>query len=73
VAGRHCGPAFIWLQATSLVYQAAGGSALRRGGRLERCFRNVHVADQHARLSRYGTLVRVGQDLLGLASANARL
>ena len=61
------------IEAVELAYQSAGGAALRYGSRLERCFRDVHVAGQHAMLSRQGTLEPVGRVLLGLSPGTARL
>lgn len=61
------------IEAVDLVYQQAGGAALRAGSRLERCFRDVHVVGQHARLGRLGTLEPVGRVLLGLPPGAARL
>lgn len=61
------------IEAVDLVYQSAGGAALRAGTRLERCFRDIHVVGQHARLGRLGTLEPVGRVLLGLPPGGARL
>ena len=36
------------IKAVDLAYRLAGGAALAQGSRLERCFRDVHVAGQHA-------------------------
>jgi alkylation response protein AidB-like acyl-CoA dehydrogenase len=61
------------IEAVGLAYESAGGAALPYGSRLERCFRDVHVAGQHAMLSRQGTLEPVGRVLLGLSPGTARL
>ncbi len=51
--------------AVDLMYEAAGGSAVHRGGALERVFRDAHVATQHAMVSGR-TLEVLGRVALGL-------
>jgi indole-3-acetate monooxygenase len=54
------------IQAVDLMYQAAGGAALFQGSRLERCFRDVHVAGQHIAVSMQANVEPVGRVLFGL-------
>jgi alkylation response protein AidB-like acyl-CoA dehydrogenase len=61
------------IQAVDLAYQSAGGAALLYGSRLERCFRDVHMAGQHVMLSRHASLEPVGRVLFGLPPGAARL
>jgi alkylation response protein AidB-like acyl-CoA dehydrogenase len=39
------------VQATALMYTTGGGSAAYRSSRLDRCLRDIHVAQQHFRLA----------------------
>lgn len=52
-------------RAVDLMYDAAGGSAVHRGGPLERIFCDAHVATQHAMVSPR-TLEVLGRVALGL-------
>jgi alkylation response protein AidB-like acyl-CoA dehydrogenase len=47
-----------------LMYEAAGGSAVFRTSPLQRCFRDVHTATQHAMVAP-PTLETIGSVLLG--------
>lgn len=60
------------IQAVDLMYQSAGGAALFQGSRLERCFRDVHVAGQHIAVSMQANLEPVGRVLFGLPPGMAR-
>ena len=51
--------------AVDLMFNAAGTSAIYDSSRLERCFRDVHVATQHINVAS-SNLEMVGQYLLGL-------
>lgn len=59
------------IHAVDLVYRLAGGAVLHQGGRLERCFRDVHTAGQHAVVSP-ANLETVGKVLLGLPPGTER-
>jgi alkylation response protein AidB-like acyl-CoA dehydrogenase len=52
-------------KATDLVYNAGGGTSVYASSPLQRCFRDVHVATQHAMVAG-STLELVGRLLLGL-------
>lgn len=60
------------IQAVDLMYQAAGGAALFHGSRLERCFRDIHVAGQHIAVSMQANVEPVGRVLFGLPPGMAR-
>jgi hypothetical protein len=51
--------------AVDLVFTMAGTTSVYTRGRLERCFRDVHVVQQHAVVSPSG-FVTAGRQLLGL-------
>ena len=50
----------------------AGGASLFQGGRLERCFRDVHAAGQHVAVSMPANLEPIGRVLFGLPPGMAR-
>jgi alkylation response protein AidB-like acyl-CoA dehydrogenase len=52
-------------KATDLVYNAGGGTSIYAASPLQRCFRDVHVATQHAMVAG-STLELAGRVLLGL-------
>lgn len=54
------------------MYEAAGGSAVFRSSPLQRCFGDIHVAIQHARVAP-ATLETFGSVLLGLDTDTSRL
>lgn len=60
------------IQAVDLMYALAGGASLFQGGRLERCFRDVHAACQHVALSPLANLEPIGRVLFGLPPGLAR-
>jgi alkylation response protein AidB-like acyl-CoA dehydrogenase len=60
------------IQATDLMYQLGGGASLFQGGRLERCFRDVHAAGQHVAVSPLSNLEPIGRVLLGMPPGMAR-
>jgi indole-3-acetate monooxygenase len=59
------------VRAVDLVYAAAGGSAIYESGRLDRCFRDVHVAVQHIGLAT-NNYEPAGRVLLGLDPGTPR-
>ena len=59
-------------QAVDIVYELAGGTSVYETSRLERCFRDVHVATQHMIVSP-PTLQLAGRVLLGLDANIAEL
>ncbi len=67
-----CHAAQCAIQAVDLAYQSAGGVSVFQGSRLERCFRDVHVAGQHVALSMQASLEPVGRVLFGLPPGAAR-
>ena len=52
-------------KATDLVYEAGGGTSIYASSPLQRCFRDVHVATQHAMVAA-STLELTGRIFLGL-------
>ena len=60
------------IAAVNLVYQLAGGASLFQGNRLERCFRDIHVAGQHVVMSPQNYLEPLGRVLFGLPPGMAR-
>jgi alkylation response protein AidB-like acyl-CoA dehydrogenase len=60
------------IQAVDLMYQLGGGASLFQGGRLERCFRDVHAAGQHLAVSPLSNLEPIGRVLFGLPPGLAR-
>jgi alkylation response protein AidB-like acyl-CoA dehydrogenase len=60
------------IQAIDLAYQSAGGVSVFQGSRLERCFRDAHVAGQHVALTMQASLEPVGRVLFGLPPGAAR-
>jgi alkylation response protein AidB-like acyl-CoA dehydrogenase len=58
--------------AVNLAHQLAGGAAIFRGGRLERCFRDIHVAGQHVVMSPQIYMEPLGRVLFGLPPGMAR-
>ena len=60
------------IQATDLMYQLGGGASLFQGGRLERCFRDVHAAGQHVAVSPLSNLEPIGRVLFGMPPGMAR-
>jgi indole-3-acetate monooxygenase len=67
-----CHAAQCAIQAVDLAYQSAGGVSVFQGSRLERCFRDVHVAGQHVALSMQASLEPVGRVLFGMPPGAAR-
>jgi alkylation response protein AidB-like acyl-CoA dehydrogenase len=57
--------------AVDLVHSAAGGSAIHEGGRIARCFRDIHAATQHIGLNSTG-YETAGRVLLGLDPGTLR-
>ncbi len=70
LAAVHAGQSAI--QATDLMYQLGGGASLAQGGRLDRCFRDVHAAGQHFVMSPRLWLEPIGRALFGLDPGTAR-
>jgi alkylation response protein AidB-like acyl-CoA dehydrogenase len=60
------------IQAVDLMYACGGGTSLFEGGRLERCFRDVHAAGQHVAVATQSNLEPVGRVMFGLDPGNAR-
>ena len=60
------------IQAVDLMYQLGGGLSLHQGGRLDRCFRDVHAAGQHFVMSPQSYLEPIGRVLFGLPPGLAR-
>jgi alkylation response protein AidB-like acyl-CoA dehydrogenase len=59
------------VRAVDLVYAAGGGSAIYESGRIDRCFRDVHVAVQHIGLTT-NNYELTGRVLLGLDPGTPR-
>jgi indole-3-acetate monooxygenase len=70
LAAVHAGQTAI--QAVDLMYQLGGGASLFQGGRLERCFRDIHAAGQHLAVSPLSNLEPIGRVLFGLPPGMAR-
>jgi len=60
------------IQAVDVIYQLGGGASLFQGGRLERCFRDVHAAGQHLAVSPLSNMEPIGRVLFGLPPGMAR-
>jgi indole-3-acetate monooxygenase len=60
------------IQATDLMYQLGGGASLFQGGRLERCFRDIHAGGQHLAVAPLSNLEPLGRVLFGLPPGLAR-
>jgi len=60
------------IEAVDLVYALAGGSSIYEGNRLERCFRDIHVAGQHVAVAPMANQEPVGRVLFGLDPGMAR-
>jgi indole-3-acetate monooxygenase len=60
------------IEAVDLVYALAGGSSIYEGNRLERCFRDIHVAGQHIAVAPMANQEPVGRVLFGLDPGMAR-
>jgi indole-3-acetate monooxygenase len=67
-----CQAAQCAIEAVDLAYRSAGGVAVYEGSRIERCFRDAHVAGQHVALSMQASLEPVGRVLFGLPPGMAR-
>ena len=59
-------------RAVDLMYEAGGGTSIYAGSLLQRCFRDVHVATQHAMVAP-STYELTGRLLLGLETDSAML
>jgi alkylation response protein AidB-like acyl-CoA dehydrogenase len=59
-------------RATDLMYDAGGGTSIYATSRLQRCFRDVHVATQHVMVAP-ASLELAGRLLLGLETDTAML
>ena len=59
-------------QVVDFMYEAAGGASVYRSSPLQRCFRDIHVATQHAMVAP-ATLETVGAVLLGADAFTAML
>ncbi len=70
LAAVHAGQGAI--RATDLMYQLGGGASLRQGGRLDRCFRDIHAAGQHVVMSEQTWLEPIGRALFGMSPGTAR-
>jgi len=70
LAAVHAGQCAI--QAADLMYQLGGGASLAQGGRLERCFRDIHAAGQHFVMSPRLWLEPIGRAFFGLPPGTAR-
>jgi alkylation response protein AidB-like acyl-CoA dehydrogenase len=54
------------------MYDAAGGSAVFHTSPLQRCFRDIHVATQHAMVAP-ATMETYGSVLLGVETDTSRI
>jgi alkylation response protein AidB-like acyl-CoA dehydrogenase len=63
LAGAHAGQCAA--EAVDLMFNTAGTTGIYTSSRLERCFRDVHVATQHINVAQ-SNIEMVGQYLLGL-------
>jgi alkylation response protein AidB-like acyl-CoA dehydrogenase len=62
LATSYCGQSAV--DVVDLMFDAAGGTAIYEGCRLERCFRDVHMVTHHM-MAAPSTIEMVGQFLLG--------
>jgi hypothetical protein len=54
------------------MYQLGGGASLFQGGRLERCFRDIHAGGQHLAVAPLSNLEPLGRVFFGLPPGLAR-
>lgn len=59
-------------QAVDLMYELGGGTSVYRSSRLQRCFRDIHVATQHIMVAPT-TLETTGRLFLGVETSTATL
>jgi alkylation response protein AidB-like acyl-CoA dehydrogenase len=60
------------IKAVDLMYELGGGASLFQGGRLERCFRDIHAAGQHVAVAPLANMEPLGRVLFGLPPGLAR-